>query len=135
MNASFAFTKLVVNDLDKLCAFYTEVYGLHAVKRVRESIGSEAIDEIMLSPDPKAAFGSFVLLAYPERGRSPAGEVILGFTTGDLPALLDRARAAGGGVHAPIREMPELGIRVAFATDPEGHLAELVQVLERGARS
>jgi predicted enzyme related to lactoylglutathione lyase len=55
--------------------------------------------------------------------------VILGFTTDDLPALLELVRAAGGGVHAPIKDMPELKIRVAFATDPEGHLAELVQLL------
>ena len=29
----------------------------------------------------------------------------------------------------PIKEMPELKLRVAFATDPEGHLAELVQMV------
>lgn len=129
MNAAFAFTKLVVHDLEKMSAFYSAVYGLHAVGRVRgEHIGSEEIDEIMLSPDPHAAFGSFVLLRYPGRGAPPRGEVILGFTTDDLPALLERIRAAGGGVHAPIQEMPERGLRVAFATDPEGHLAELVQL-------
>jgi predicted enzyme related to lactoylglutathione lyase len=43
--------------------------------------------------------------------------------------LLDRVRAAGGAVQSPIKEMPELQLRVAFATDPEGHLAELVQML------
>lgn len=130
MTSVFSFTKLVVHDVEKMAAFYTAVYGLHAVDRVRgERIGSEAIDEIMLSPDPNAPFGSFVLLRYTGRGPSPNGELILGFTTDDLPALLDRIRAAGGAVHAPIEEMPERKIRVAFATDPEGHLAELVQVL------
>jgi len=129
MTSTFSFTKLVVHDLEKLAAFYGAVYGLHAVNRVRgESIGGEEIDEIMLSPDPKAAFGSFVLLKYLGRAASPNGEAILGFTTDDLPVLLDRVRAAGGGIHAPIEEMPELKIRVAFATDPEGHLAELVEV-------
>jgi predicted enzyme related to lactoylglutathione lyase len=129
-STSFGFTKLIVHDLEKLAAFYGEVYGLHAVNRVRgESIGGEEIDEIMLSPDPSAQWGSLVLLKYVARRPSPSGELILGFTTDDLPALLDRVRAAGGGVHAPIKDMPELRIRVAFATDPEGHLAELVQVL------
>jgi predicted enzyme related to lactoylglutathione lyase len=128
--ASFGFTKLVVHDVEKMAAFYTAVYGLHAVERVRgERIGSESIDEIMLSPDPAAPFGSFVLLRYPDRGPSPSGEVVLGFITDDLPALLDRVRKAGGAVHDPPREMPERKVRVAFATDPEGHLAELVQVL------
>jgi len=129
-SSSFSFTKLIVHDVEKMAAFYCEVYGLHAVNRVRgESIASEVIDEIMLAPDPKAAFGSLVLLRYVDRGPSPNGELILGFTTDDLPALLDRVRAAGGGIHAPIQEMPELSLRVAFATDPEGHLAELVQLV------
>jgi len=134
MTSPQTFTKLVVHELDEMLAFYSEVYGLHAVRRVRASIGDEGIDEIMLSADPEAPFGSFVLLAYPGRGPSPKGEVILGFTTDDLPILLDRVRAAGGGVHAQPEEMPELGIRVAFATDPEGHLAELVQVLGERTR-
>jgi predicted enzyme related to lactoylglutathione lyase len=127
--ASFAFTKLVVHDLEKSAAFYRDVYGLHGVKRVSERIGREEIDEIMLSPDPAAAWGSLVLLKYSGRGPSPSGELILGFTTPDLPALLERLRAAGGAVVAPIREMPELHLRVAFAADPEGHVAELVQLL------
>jgi predicted enzyme related to lactoylglutathione lyase len=125
----FAFTKLVVHDVEKMAAFYRDVYGLHAVNRVRgESIAGEEIDEIMLSPDPAAQWGSLVLLKYLGRKASPNGEVILGFTTDELPALLDRVRAAGGGIHAAIEDLPELKIRVAFATDPEGHLAELVEV-------
>ena len=113
-----------------MAAFYQEAYGLHAVSRVSgERIGDEEIDEIMLSPDPDAAYGSLVLLRYTGRGPSPCGELVLGFTTDDLPALLERVRTAGGGVHAPVKEMPALNLRVAFATDPEGHLAELVQVL------
>jgi predicted enzyme related to lactoylglutathione lyase len=129
-SANFAFTKLIVHDLEKMAAFYGEVYGLHAVRRVSgERIGDEEIDEIMMSADPDAAWSSLVLLEYVGRTASPNGGVILGFTTDDLPALLERVQAAGGRVHAPMKEMPELGIRVAFATDPEGHLAELVQVL------
>ena len=130
MNATFAFTKLIVHDLDKMAAFYRDVYGLHAVNRLRgESIGGEEIDEIMVSADPNAEYGSLVLLKYLGRGPSPSGELILGFTTDDLPVLLERVRAAGGSVHAPIVEIPEMKLRVAFATDPEGHLAELVQML------
>jgi predicted enzyme related to lactoylglutathione lyase len=129
-SANFGFTKLVVHDLDAMVAFYRDVYDLSAVNRVRgESIGGEEIDEIMMSADPKAQWSSLVLLKYVGRKASPNGEVILGFTTDDLPALLERVRKAGGGITAPIKEMPELKIRVAFATDPEGHLAELVQVI------
>src|SRR5262245_28583878 len=128
-NTSFGFTKLIVNDLEKLSAFYCGVYGLHAVSRLRgESISGEEIDEIMLSADPKAPYGSLVLIKYLARGPSPNGELILGFTTDDLPALLERVPAAGGSVHMAIRQMPELRLQVAFATDPEGHLAEIVQM-------
>jgi predicted enzyme related to lactoylglutathione lyase len=127
---AFSFTKLVVHDLEKMAAFYGEAYGLHVLNRVRGvSIGDEQIDEMMLGTDPKAQWSSLVLLRYLARGPSPSGEAILGFTTDDLPALLERVRKAGGGIVAPIKEMPELKVRVAFATDPEGHLAELVQVL------
>jgi len=129
-STSPAFTKLIVHDLEKTADFYRDAYGFHAVQRVRgESIGREEIDEIMLSTDPNAAYGSLVLLEYLGRGPSPNGEVILGFTTDDLPALLDRVRAAGGTVTVPLHEMPERKLRVAFATDPEGHLAELVQLV------
>jgi len=128
--SNHGFTKVIVHDLEKMAAFYRDVYGLHAVERVRgASIGDEQIDEIMLSRDPTARFGSLVLLKYLGRGSSPNGELILGFVTDDLPALLDRVRAAGGGVHSDIRDYPDMKVRVAFATDPEGHLAELVQML------
>jgi predicted enzyme related to lactoylglutathione lyase len=128
-DTSFAFTKLVVHDLARMASFYRDVYGLHAVRRIREQIGSEEIDEIMLSADPNSAWGSLVLLQYVGRGPSPNGELILGFTTDDLTSLLERVQKAGGAIAVSLREMPELKIRVAFATDPEGHLAEVAQVL------
>jgi len=125
----FAFTKLVVHDIEGLVDFYGAVYGLHPVHRVRERIGGEAIDEVMMSPDPSATWSSLVLLRYEGRPVAASDEVILGFTTDDLPALIDRVTAAGGRVHAPMKEMPELKIRVAFVKDLEGHLNELVQVM------
>ena len=127
--SSYAFTKLVVGDLEKMAAFYSQVYGLREVARVQERIAGAAIDEIMLGVGPDMSSGSLVLLNFVDAPPPRNGEVILGFTTDDLPALLERVRAAGGGVHDAIRQMPEMKIQVAFATDPEGHLAELVQLL------
>jgi predicted enzyme related to lactoylglutathione lyase len=129
-STSPAFTKLVVHDLERMAAFYHEAYGLHAVQRVRdEKIADEPIDEIMLSTDPDAAYGSLVLLRFLPREAAASGEVILGFTTDDLDGLLERVRAAGGSLVGPVQELPERHVRVAFATDPEGHLAELVQIV------
>jgi len=127
--AAFAFTKLVVDDLERLVAFYSDVYGLHAVHRVREHIGDDEIEEVMMSPDPSATWSSFVLLKFHGRAKPAGDEVILGFTTDDLPRLIERVEAAGGRVHAPLKELPEIHVRVAFVRDPEGHLTELVQVV------
>ena len=46
--SSYAFTKLVVDDLEKMAAFYSQVYGLREIARVQERIAGAAIDEIML---------------------------------------------------------------------------------------
>jgi predicted enzyme related to lactoylglutathione lyase len=127
--ASFAFTKLVVDDLERMAAFYDAAYGLRQVARVQAEIGREHIDEIMLSATSGVTPGTLVLLRFVDRPPPRAGEVLLGFTTGDLPALIERVVAAGGAVYAPAKEMPEMKLRVAFVTDPEGHLTELVQML------
>jgi lactoylglutathione lyase len=125
---TFSFTKLIVADLERMAAFYRDVYGLNQIARVQAHIGPDAIDEIMLGVGTEVSPGSLVLLKFLERLPPQNGEVILGFTTDRLPALLDRLRSAGGRIHADIKEMPELGLKVAFATDPEGHLAEIVQM-------
>ena len=44
-------------------------------------------------------------------------------------ASIDRVVANGGRVHAAIKDIPEMKVRVAFAKDPEGNLAELVQMV------
>ena len=126
--STFTFTKLVVDDLEKMAGFYGSVYQLDQITRMSDAVGGDAIEEIILGTAGALTPGALILLRYVDRPRPPGGEVILGFTTNDLPALLELVKKAGGSVHAPIKEMPELKIRVAFATDPEGHLAELVQV-------
>ena len=56
-------------------------------------------------------------------------ESILGFISEDLDALADRITANGGSLAGPIKSMPEHGVRVLFATDPEGHLSENVEMI------
>jgi predicted enzyme related to lactoylglutathione lyase len=70
-----------------------------------------------------------VLLRFTELAPPRPGAVILGFVTDDLNALIDRIVANGGRLHAAIKDIPEMKVRVAFAKDPEGNLAELVQML------
>lgn len=125
--STFTFTKLVVGDLEKMAAFYGQAFELEQITRMQETIGPDAIDEIMLGTRGALAPGALILLQYVDRSPPQDGEVILGFTTGDLPALLDRVRAAGGVVRCDIRDFPDMQVRVAFVTDPEGHLIELVE--------
>lgn len=128
MTTAYSFTKIVVHDLEKLAAYYARVYGLTAYDRVQSVIGDEPIDEIMLGTTD-AHTGGVILLKFTEREPARAGEVILGFITDDLDALYERVLAAGGGIHAPIREGESGPYRVGFVKDPEGHLAEVVQLL------
>jgi predicted enzyme related to lactoylglutathione lyase len=73
--------------------------------------------------------GGLILLTFPERPAPPTGEVILGLTTPDLGALIDKVVAAGGAIHTrPFTSNEAVGIQFAFVTDPEGHLTELVQL-------
>jgi predicted enzyme related to lactoylglutathione lyase len=128
-NSTYAFTKLVVDDLEKLSAFYQQVYGLRQIARVQASIAGEPIDEIILGVGSEMSRSSIILLKYTGRQPPRDTEVILGWRTDDLPALLDRIRAAGGRVVSDLEVKPELKVKVAFATDPEGHLAELIEML------
>ncbi len=125
--STFTFTKLVVDDLEKMASFYGQVYELEQIARIQEAIGSDAVDEIILGTAGALTPGALILLKYVNRPRPSNGEVILGFTTGDLPALLDRVHAAGGSVQCGIRDFPDMNVRVAFVTDPEGHLIEIVE--------
>lgn len=126
---NFGFTKLVVGDLEKMKAFYTNVYGLKQFDRIQADIGIDPIDEIMLGRDSGFGPGSLVLLRFTEFAPPRPGAVILGFITDDLNALVDRIVANGGRLHAAIKDIPEMKVRVAFAKDPEGNLAELVQMI------
>ena len=129
LSTRYSFTKLVVHDLEKMAAFYKQVYDLQQIARIQAQIGPDPIDEIILGVGNDMSQSSIILLKYIERPASQSRELIQGWSTDDLPALLDRVRAAGGSVAVDLEVKPEMKIKVAFATDPEGHLAELIQML------
>lgn len=126
-----AFTKLVVDDLDAMADYYCAVFGLHRGRRDQfdDGVGGEPIDEIALVANAGDPYGVLSLLKFEKRPVAKDDEVILGFTTPDLTQLLERVDRAGGTRVGSLKEMPSHGIRVAFARDPEGHLAELVEIV------
>lgn len=127
--AIFSFTKLFVQDLEKLAAYYQEVFGLNSLQRFQAQIAGDPIDEIMMGPGQQLSAESLVLIKYMQRPCPSPGEAIVGFTTSDVAAVVARARKAGGMVVQDVTELKEFGIKFAFVKDPEGHLAEVVQML------
>ena len=128
----FGFAKLIVDDEEKLATYYREVYGLDAIQRVDGDSGGlgEPFREIMLGRDGKLSPDeSLVLFKFVDRTPPRDQESILGFISEDLDALADRITANGGSLAGPIKSMPEHGVRVLFATDPEGHLSENVEMI------
>jgi len=125
----FGFTKLIVNDLEKTVAFYKEVCGLEEWARVSADVDGREIDEIMLQPTAENG-ATLVLWKWRDRDAIVVDEVILGFQTPDVTAFVQRVRDAGGTIVQGIKDMPEHGVRVAFVTDVEGHLIEVVELLQ-----
>ena len=127
--SDFSFTKLVVDDLDRMAVFYCAVFDLHQTGRLKIEQGAigEPIEEIFLCPSPEDRYGAFVLFKFLNRPAPRDNETILGFQTRDLDAVVERATCRGGSLAAPVKEMPELGVRVAMLRDPEGHICELVE--------
>ncbi|HLG87011.1 MAG TPA: VOC family protein [Alphaproteobacteria bacterium] len=128
--ARFAFTKLIVSDVDRLFAFYRDVFGLTEIARVRQGEGNAELDEIIMVPDGAGySVPSLVIQRYPNRPIPSRGEATLGFMVADLEKTLEVAIKAGASIDRPARTASEHGIRVAFIKDTDGHLIEVVQQL------
>jgi len=124
----FAFTKLVVGNLDKCAAFYETVFGLKAQARIDAEINGRALTEIVYEATAPGG-ANFVLLAFHDTPKPAAGEIIVGIVAADVEAAFSRATAAGGSVYQAARAAPEHGLTVGFLADPEGHLIEVIKPL------
>ncbi|MEE2665425.1 MAG: VOC family protein [Myxococcota bacterium] len=127
VGATFAATKLVVHDLERMATFYCNVYGFEQTGRIQADIAGEPIDEIFLGKDGETA-GGLILMKYVDRAAPETGEAILVFTTQDIDALFDSVRAAGGGVYLAPYQSEATPYKAGFTLDPEGHLIENVEI-------
>ena len=130
MTSHFGFTKLVVQDLEGTAAFYKDVVGLVEMARIQDTVGDRQIDEILFNATGEGG-ATFVLFKFLDRDTAAQDEVILGFQTSDLEAFVGRVQKAGGNVVQPIEVREAHGVKVAFVTDTEGHLIEVVELLAR----
>ena len=128
MQNTFGFTKLLVADLEAAATFYKAVCGLEELARVDDEIAGRKISEILFKP-PYQGAATFVLLTFLDAPKPSKDEVIVGFITDSTDAFVERTLANGGRLVQEARDMPAHGVRVAFVTDPEGHLIEVAQML------
>lgn len=126
----FGFTKLVAADIDRTGAFYQSVFGLEETARITSDIAGRRIDEIMYRATAPGG-GTLVVLRFDDLPAPSVDGVIPGFITTDIDAALERAVAAGGQVVRAPRRQPEHGVAVAFVSDIDGRLVEVVQLLPR----
>jgi predicted enzyme related to lactoylglutathione lyase len=124
-STAFSFTKLVVGDLEREARYYENVFEMARLQRVQADLAGSPLDEIILGTDGGPGL---ILMNWTEQDAPPAGEVILGFTTTDIGDLFHRALASGGRLRQAPAEVE--GLRVGVLEDPEGHLAEVVEVPE-----
>jgi predicted enzyme related to lactoylglutathione lyase len=121
----FAFTKLLVADLEKCATFYRAAFGMRDAARIESEIAGRAIEEILFTPDDGGP--TFVLLHYLDNDTPSADETILGFLTTDIEDFVARVVAAGGSVVSEPEARADLGVKVGFVSDVEGHLIEVVE--------
>jgi predicted enzyme related to lactoylglutathione lyase len=112
---------IVSNDLDRLLAFYTGLFGAEENFRFPDDgptfyVGLQLGDaELGLSTDAGVQPGS-------------PGRMLLSIEVPDVDELLPNVEPLGGHVQGPANDMP-WGQRVAHVTDPDGNVVNLTQIL------
>jgi predicted enzyme related to lactoylglutathione lyase len=112
---------IVTNDLERLLAFYTELFDTQ---------------ELMRFPDDGPVFYVGLALGDSELGVSEnasvaagdPGRVLLSIEVPDVDALLPKVAALGGTATSDANDMP-WGQRVAHIKDPDGNAVNLTQQL------
>ena len=123
----FAFTKLIVRDLERATAFYRAVCEYGEGYTVDATMADRPIRETILARPGGGA--ELVLLTQLDGAHPSSGNVVTAFNTVDIDAFQARVLAAGGTVIEPIKELSFNGnsMRIAFFDDPEGLLLEVME--------
>jgi len=137
MNAMFedlkvprlSFTKIIVGDVERVFAFYRDVFGIEQQVRVKIGEGYDQLDEIVSKAVGGVGAPTLVIKSFVNRPAPAPGEMQIGFVVPNVDATISAALAAGGKVLKPAVDRPEHGIRVAFLHDVEGHTVEIVEML------
>jgi len=123
-SATFAFVKLIVDDVEGAVDFYARVLGL----TVSQTIDLPGLIEKVLTKPGQQGGASLILYHHKDRRPLTLGDAHgpVGFYVRDVDAAYAHALAQGATPH---REPFDAGtLRVAFILDPEGHEVELLSV-------
>ncbi|HEY4547202.1 MAG TPA: VOC family protein [Pedomonas sp.] len=127
---SFALAKIIVGDLDAVEKFYTSTLGLTRAAYIEFGEGPGQLQEVILAvPGGGPTDVKLHLVRYPNNPAPVPGEAIVGFMVDDVEATAAAMIAAGGRIVAPVQEIPEHRLKLAFVADVEGHTVEILQAL------
>jgi catechol 2,3-dioxygenase-like lactoylglutathione lyase family enzyme len=122
-------TKLVVSDLPVAEAFYRAL-GLKLISRNTGGEAEVRQEQSWLSVTGDASshiliLSHFLELPPPSRPVYP-GEVWLTIHVADVDETLRAVETAGGNIVRAGQNRPEHKVRAAVASDPEGHMIEVI---------
>ena len=132
MTISLKYTNVTVSDVDEAVAFYRDVLGLE----VRNDVANGGFRWVTLGSDSQP--GVEIVLSEPHAGRSQAdgdamqellakGQLpMLVFSTDDLDATFEKARAAGAEVLQEPIDQP-WGPRDSAFRDPSGNTVRIAE--------
>ena len=127
LGMTYLFAKTFVHDLDAMASFYENVFGLIPFGRHQDAMLGREIDEVTYQSSYPGG-PALTLIKYLDSTGPLVGEAVQGFMSDNLEALVERARANGGSVPDPIKDVPGYNLRVVFVLDPEGHVNEVIQM-------
>ncbi len=107
----------ITPDYEELLAWYTDIFSLEV--RPRGSIATTTN-----APGMNISFGNSNSARLPTRG---AALDHIGFEFDDLEAFCKKLEARGIEFDVPYRDIPAIGLKIAFITDPSGVYIELTQ--------
>lgn len=123
---SFAFTKIVVADLDTSEQFYSRTLGLERLAYIEFGEGPGQLQEVILAVPGGAQLN---LVRYPNKPMLAPGETVIGFMVDDVDETVATMGDAGARITVPVLEMPDHRLKLAYVADIDGHIIELIQTL------
>lgn len=116
------------NDIPGIKAWYVKVFGANPGRRPCVAcLSRPSMIEAGDMPGVNLSFGGSNAVTQPTKGRSIDH---IGFDVTNLEAFVASLEAKGIKMDAPVRQVPNSTVKIAFLTDPYGTYIELTEGLE-----